>query len=708
MLSRTAESGPVTGHSSTSSIRLWAALSVFISAATVTWGLAPLTARAGRDPHAGPVRGHRMTGAPAAGMADSVVVITYRVTSGNAVGLTLFNTGFFGNNMASRDPSFEYPLGSAEEHMVRGGMWIGGLFSESGELADADTLVSTATIDGYFGSSGTDAESEFSPVSGILERSILPNSRFYDPANARSEQDLICTYIDNHPYGGVEHRPLHVKVTQEILQFSFEPFDAIVIANFAIKNDHPTHPIFDLYAGFYAELASGWKDGFDEWPPSGWFSKKDIAYNDSLHIVTEHHFTLDGGNCPSWAGYQILGTRPIGIEEKHISLNWWNWDPSGNLPETPVDDADRYATLSNRQKRGTAGSEAPRNDPVTLLSVGPLGNASFIDSLGAEHWLLEPGAEVTVAVAFVGGIPTPDSDPPRTAEEDILFNAGWAQTAFNLNYNIPVPPPSPELHIEPAHERITLWWDDSPLGFVDPKSHAKDFEGFRIYISSVGKNLGFSRIGEFDLADSVFYNVGLDEITAPQPLVVVGALGDSTVYPYRYVIHHLRDGFKYWVAVTSFDTGSTDIGSLESGIAQNRIFFIPGPTRAETPDQEVVVFPNPYRGDAAWDEPDPRDRFIWFAGLPERCRLRIFNLAGDLVRTIDFDAGSYAATDVRGIYDPDDTRNPAADIPRLSGHMAAWDLTTRRDQAVASGLYIFSVEDLDSGSVERGKFLILK
>ena len=83
------------------------------------------------------------------------------------------------------------------------------VFSESGELADADSLVTTATIDGYFGSSGTDAESEFSPTTGIAERSILPNSRFYLPDEARSEQDLICSYIDDHPYGGIEHQPLH-------------------------------------------------------------------------------------------------------------------------------------------------------------------------------------------------------------------------------------------------------------------------------------------------------------------------------------------------------------------------------------------------------------------------------------------------------------------------------------------------------------------
>ena len=88
--------------------------------------------------------------------------------------------------------------------------------------------------------------------------------------------------------------------------------------------------------------------------------------------------------------------------------------------------------------------------------------------------------------------------------------------------------------------------------------------------------------------------------------------------------------------------------------------------------------------------------------------MRIFNLAGDLIREIDFDGDTYGAAEVRGIFDPTDTWNPSREKPILSGGIAAWDLTTREDQAAASGLYIFSVEDLITGNVQRGKFLIIK
>ena len=35
-------------------------------------------------------------------------------------------------------------------------------------------------------------------------------------------------------------------------------------------------------------------------------------------------------------------------------------------------------------------------------------------------------------------------------------------------------------------------------------------------------------------------------------------------------------------------------------------------------------------------------------------------------------------------------------------------MITSEGQAAATGLYLFSVEDLDSGKVSRGKFLIVK
>lgn len=629
------------------------------------------------------------------------------IAATGAMALALQSDGFIGNNFVSRNPSLEYPRGTAEEHLVRAGIWIGGLRTTTGELADADTSVSTATVDGTGGS--TQLNNEFLPdQEGFLIRSTLKNHQYWDPVHARSYEDVICEYIDHGwDINPLEHEPLGVRVIQKVYQFDFEPYDALKIMEFDIVNDNETALLFDLHVGLYAELASGWKDGHDQWPPSGWYSRKDIAYIDSLRLVSEHHFQLDDGNCPSWAGYALLGTKPDSIDTKTVSFNWYNWDPSGELPGTPDVDLERYQMMSNGSRDATGAVEAPNNDPVTLLSVGPLGTTPVTDPSGQEHWLFEPGDTVSVAFAWVGGQPRPDTDPPRTAEEDIAFHADKAQEAYDLDLLIPLPPPSPRLVVEATHSALDLWWDAAPLSFVDLSTGNEDFEGFHVYVSEQSKTQGFRLLGEYDLVDSLFYNTGLDAILAEEPKRIIEE-GDTTDLVYHYRLGNLRDGFKHWVSVTSFDTGSLDIGSLESGVTQNATFCIPGATQEGAPEGQVFVFPNPYHGDAAWDEPLIRDRYLYFGGLPRRCTIRIFNLAGDLIETIEFDGDTYAGRNVRGIYDPDDKDNPVSDTPTMSGHMAAWDLTTREDQAVASGLYIFSVEDHESGDYERGRFLIIK
>ncbi len=625
-----------------------------------------------------------MTSHPAVAQDD--ISFESRITTGNNVGLTLFNDGFVGNNLASREPSFEYPLGSDIEHLVRAGVWIGGI------SARLDTLCSTATVAGSYGS--RELDSEFLPMTQITELSNLPNSRFFSP-DARSEQDFRFSFSDIEPRSGTDedHVPLGVQIDTETLLFSFEPFDAIILMNMTIKNVNEFDPIFDVYAGMYAELATGYKEPSEERWQSGWFGNKDIAWVDSLRLCTEHHFNDDDGNAPAWSGYQLLGARDgngnaYEIDSLTVSFNWWNWrDEIDRIGDAPIFDKDRYLTMSNGAARSTAGSEAGNNDPVKVISVGPFP-------------ILEPGNEVTVTFAWVGG--EADRRAGRTPQQDIIFNAGWAQTAFDLNLNIPLPPPSPQLLVTPGLNKLTLRWTDAPEDFVDPESGTKDFEGYRVYISESRLESEFLPILEADVVDSVFYNTGLENLV--DPIVI-----DDIEYKYRYDVTGLRDGFKYWTAVTAFDTGTPEIESLESGLSQNRTFVVSGsPASAIGEGEDVLVFPNPYRGDAAWDGALGRDRYLWFANLPSRCMIRIYTLSGDLVDTIEFDSATYQPTDIRGIYDPSDTSNPESDLPTLPGGMAAWDLVTRKDQGVASGLYLFAVEDLQSGDKQVGKFMILK
>jgi hypothetical protein len=148
-------------------------------------------------------------------------------------------------------------------------------------------------------------------------------------------------------------------------------------------------------------------------------------------------------------------------------------------------------------------------------------------------------------------------------------------------------------------------------------------------------------------------------------------------------------------AVTAFDVGDAQTGlpPLEASRLVNTTLVYPVDKweTVEKEDMKVVVYPNPYRIDRGYssdkyEEGGLYGRRIRFVNLPPRCTIRIYTLDGDLVKTIEHekDPNSLEAT-----YDE-------------------WDLISRNTQAVVSGIYLFSVEDKDTGKNQVGKFVIIK
>jgi hypothetical protein len=88
------------------------------------------------------------------------------------------------------------------------------------------------------------------------------------------------------------------------------------------------------------------------------------------------------------------------------------------------------------------------------------------------------------------------------------------------------------------------------------------------------------------------------------------------------------------------------------------------PTRGPQSDVEGVrIVPNPYRASEVWDQPGQSE--IHFTNLPSQASIRIFTLAGDLVRELDHN---------------DSVRD-----------FARWDLKNADGRDVASGVYMVYV-----------------
>jgi hypothetical protein len=633
--------------------------------------------------------------APAVARAQALYQV--EVTNWNRVGLTVSNYGFFGNNFISRTPSLEYPLGLGFEHMSRAGLWVGGLaITNTGE----QYLVSTGAVDNSQGTSqATDTEWNPAP-GGIIIRSNLPNNRYYRP-DAVSEQDLVTSYRDYPPRGptGINtepHIPMNVRVDQQVYSFSIEPASHFVILHLTLVNEG--NLLRNVYAGMYTQLVSGNKNLYSTWPPSAasgagsWYYRQYVDWVDSLSLVREHICDLinppstDPLECvnyqraPYWAGLKFLGVRPDSLgtnPNAHVGFHLWAWSPTDT---TRALDIQRYAIMADTANSGPNIPRGQQVSPIELTTFGPIPQ-------------ILPGDSVSVDFAFVFGA-TPD-----LLEE----HARFAEFAFNLNYKLPHPPPSPRLHLQAAQNKVRILWDDSPEFVPDSTSQqpgGKDFEGYRIYFGSDRDQPPL--VAQFDVVDTTGLNTGFNAVRLATPEIIEG-----DTMRYAYTVNGVKDGFSYYAAVTSFDTGDSRVPSLESGITQNKRLVVPMAAPSENGGRGVTVFPNPYKVEAQWDAGQlVRDHYLWFANMPPRAHLAIFTLSGDLVYETDFDGSTYQGLGTRGLY------NPANDLdtppPDLSGASFAWNLISKEGQAIATGIYLFAVKDLNSGKVQRGKFLVLK
>lgn len=641
-------------------------------------------------------RDHPAAAAPAApeAVAASGVPFRVRVMDDNQVHMTITNYGYMGNDFISRSPSLEYPFGTGYEHMVRGGLWVGAhAIDDNGPFIG----VTTGALDGSQNTGGA-VSTEYRPASEFEIRSDLPNSRYYS-AEAVSELDLVENYDDLALIPRVannleDHRPLRVHVNQQNYAWSFSDYQHFIIFHMTIRNEGA--PLQNAWLGFYTEFASGPKNAYANWPPTsggsiygGWYDKKLLEYDEDLHLMREHYCegTPIPDGCsfsvvPYWIGVKMLGFKagPEDTATKKVTFAAWNWSPGDTVRDT---DAERYAIMS----AGTAlplpadSLLPPNGDPVELLTIGPFSQ-------------IDPGDSVSFDFAVVGGAEIPD----------IQRHAEFAQRAFDRDYVVPEPPPSPRFKAVSHSESVDFYWDDSPESVIDPTSPiGTDFEGYRVYLGEDRHNL--SRIAQFDLAtsphDTTGFNTGFGAIRLDPPLVM-----DGVTYHYRYSIGSLKDGFKYYAAVTAYDLGTTEIESLESGQAQNLSVVVPAPAPGDqVGGNKVTVFPNPYRVEARWDQGlTVRDHYLWFANLPERAMIRIYTLAGDLILEQSFDGTTYHGQNARGLYDP-----ARGDVqPVLSGRSYGWNLITDQGQAAATGLYMYSVEDRSTGKTQVGKFLIVK
>ncbi|MDX1545391.1 MAG: hypothetical protein R3247_00295 [Rhodothermales bacterium] len=700
---------------------------------------------------------HAQDGAP---FEDAVVDV------GN-VGLTVTNVAFVGRanvrNNPTGPPSFEYPLGSGIEHLFESGLWIGAVRN------DGVVTVRTGATVNSGGYQPGQANYEFAPLTVLRERSSLPTSEAFTTA-AVSHQDYLATAIDTFatlpgtfipmpdPQGALG---AEVHFTSYAWNFPFAEY--FVILNYDIVNVSPA--AWDsVYVGLYHDLVVRNVNTTND-AGGAFFNKGGFGYIDSL--TTMYAFNAGGTeeSLNTYGAVTFLGAewedprtgqrrffhpavadqyRAEGRTPPTVNPRWWLFSSGTAELSRPTSDEERYRRMAlGFPNPDDFDTQAELEDARAawferLQTDGQTSNGNFIGMTPIGPFpRVEPGDTLQVTFALVAAL-KPDAfqglenravDTPESRRL-LANNVQWARRTYagednNFNgrldpgedvngngqldrYLIPEPPASPRVRVELEAGRAILYWDDSAEQSRDPVTGLLDFEGYRIYQSRPGDDrtgnilAGAGLIAQFDReGNRTGFNNGLGAIRLPEPVTFPD---DPTAYTYRFEVDGLLSGWQYLFTVTAFDEGDRDAGldSFESALTAAATRVFPGTPPATAGDgRKVGVYPNPYRVSAAWDGTSSRTRRLNFYNLPARAEVRIYTLAGEIVAQFDHDAATYTG-DIRWFDDF------AAGDRRLPGGEHAWDLLSENGLRLTTGLYLFTVKDLDSGDVQRGKFSLIK
>ncbi|MBN1504218.1 MAG: T9SS type A sorting domain-containing protein [Candidatus Eisenbacteria bacterium] len=542
------------------------------------------------------------------------------------------------------DLSAYYPGGGNQSSLWQGGMWGGGY------------VQGRSNAWRYLGSDGSDA----------------------DPAqyDTRDEQAVVETEADfgyTYPYRRLtvhvnsELKPylesgadtvdgdMGMDVKHEWHQWGVQGFDNWVIVHVTIAF---SKAIDDFYWGWMSDcdvgdvnLADVYFDDYAGWNDTYKFAyMRDWDY-DPLPGQPQQTLTADSlWLSPGVIGQVLLAAPPVNgpVDAAPDPAQDWvsknYWDWNNDV-----------SSVQNTYDRLTGAWENPfppedAFDYRILNGVGPYQVAAG-DT--AHFWM-----------AYVMGEGYDSDDYSIFGMGNLVQHVQDVQDFYDGGFVIPadaIPPQAPDLNPDLAADvsadELTVHW--APYSSIPGGT---DADSFIVYTSSISKLGPWARYDAFD----------------------------NTV---TETIVKLVPGFFTYVWVLAYN-GAGDIGSNpyalssrlyavdESGILranENTITSVVGNTAVESKLSKVTVAPNPYVGSNE-AELEEFGTLLGFHHLPEKCDIYIYNLLGNLVDIIHHDSATGSEF---------------------------WDMTTRSQESISSGIYIYRVTT-DDGDEKTGKFAVLK
>lgn len=396
---------------------------------------------------------------------------------------------------------------------------------------------------------------------------------------------------------------------------------------------------------------------------------------------------------PAYAGLKFLfiSRNKLGRENLVGPIAWSVSEPRASFPFTGLSTPELwYAAMQDPSKayqpilfpQGLGDSRWGQARMWSMMTLGP--------------WDLAPGDSIRVVMAeVVGSVDYAKAVDARTTEQQIatgrdsLFaNSDRAQFNFDHGYNVPDPPAAPPSfqlsRLTGAKIGNVLTWPDAAEAIPDRDytgEESYDLAGYRLYRSGYLPFGPFVRLAEIRKGEAPYY--------------------DAATRAYTFADTTVNVGFRYYYAITSFDTGHDtwppDTRAIFPETRSNRVPVLESskyPNHTATPFvaafapvnatlSEILVVPNPFVTRSGFVTPGSQD-VISFVNIPSPCTIRIYTVRGDLVKTIEH---------------------------RENIGIAQWNQVTDFGQFAESGFYLFHLTSHapeTKGKTKIGKFAIVR
>ena len=363
----------------------------------------------------------------------------------------------------------------------------------------------------------------------------------------------------------------------------------------------------------------------------------------------------------SFAKY-INGTDPVNSGESYNWMRGYTTDSFGN-PDVILD------PFGNATKYMVSG------DPIVKAALGNADTRNWVDSSPADRrfflssgpFSMAPNESQEVIVAIVVG---QCGDRLRSLQA-LRFVDDAAQEAFNLNFDIPAPPRAPDVTATTDHNLVTLDWDRAVE--ADALLPGYTFEGYNVYqgatIAGPWRFLtAFDAVNGIREVDGLRFDDSNCEILPLAPLArgTDFGLGSSYSTSQDFVTGtSVKDGTDYYYAVTSYGVNPSAVpGARVLESALRAVVVRPQRAAASVTANQVLAVPNPYYARSTYEQ-SQFSRRIRFLNVPGTATIRIYNLAGQLVRKLE-------------------KNDPGTSV-------LEWNVQTEGGLPVGSGVYVYHV-----------------